>query len=85
MAQIVPRLECTPKEEKRIVTALKHYLAHKSKIVNVCAMEALAVFAEKNPSILNETIQVIEAQVKNGSPEVQTRGRKLLLRLSSQK
>ncbi len=48
MAQIVPRLECSPNEERKIIETLKKYLLHKSKIVRVSAMEALAEIAERN-------------------------------------
>ena len=81
MAQVAPRLECTANEENEIIEALKRYLLHKSKIVIVCAMESLAIFAERNSSILYEVIEIIKVQKENGSPAVQSRGRKLLQRL----
>jgi len=81
MAQVAPRLECTANEENEIIEVLKRYLLHKSKIVTVSAMESLAIFAERNSSILHEVIEIIKKQKKNGSPAVQSRGRKLLQRL----
>ena len=62
MAQIVPRLECSPNEERKIIETLKNYLLHKSKIVKVSAMEALAEIAEMNDKIMGEIIQIIKAQ-----------------------
>jgi len=81
MAQVAPRLDCTVNEENEIIEALKMYLLHKSKIVIVSAMESLAIFAERNSSILYEVIEIIKVQKENGSPAVQSRGRKLLQRL----
>ena len=81
MAQIAPRLACTKNEVNQIIKILKRYLSHKSKIVNVSAMESLAVFTQINSSILNEVIEIIKEQEKTGSPAVQSRGRKLLKRL----
>ncbi len=84
MAQIAPRLAYTVGEESQVVMILKHYLSHQSKIVRVSAMESLAIFAERNRSILNEVIEIIRIQVESGSPAVQSRGRKLLQRLERQ-
>jgi HEAT repeat protein len=84
MAQIAPRLEYTANEENLIIKALKSYLSHKSKIVRVSAIESLAIFAERNSSILNEVIDVIKNQIETGSPAVQVRGRKLLQRLEGE-
>jgi len=82
MAQIAPRLAYSPNEEKQIIKELKHYLTHKSKIVRVSAMESLVSIAERNPSILNEVIEIIKVQKATGSPAIQARGRKLLKRLN---
>jgi hypothetical protein len=38
----------------------------------------LAIFAERNPSIWNEVVGIIKVQMEQGSPAVQSRGRKLL-------
>jgi len=81
MAQIAPRLAYSPNEENEIIQALKRYLARKSKIVRVSAMESLANIAERNPSILNEVIEIIKVQKETGSPALQSRRRKLLQRL----
>lgn len=81
MAQITPRLKCNELEETEITNSLKKYLLHKSKIVQVSAMESLATIAERNDSILNEVIEIINQHKKSGSPAVQSRGRKLINRL----
>ncbi len=81
MAQIAPRLKCNESEENEIIKSLKKYLLYKSKIVQVSAMESLATIAERNDSILNEVIEIINERKNSGSPAVQSRGRKLLQRL----
>jgi len=83
MAQIVPRLECNANEESEIIEVLKRYMLHKSKIVIVSAMESLAVIAGRNRSILDEVIEIINAQMEKGSPAVCSRGRRLLQNLRS--
>jgi len=82
MAQIAPRLKCNKSEENEIIESLKSYLLHKSKIVQVSAMESLATIAERNNSILNEVIGIITKHKETGSPAIQSRGRKLLQRLT---
>lgn len=83
LAQIAPRLECTKSEGTRLIGLLKKLLSHKSKIVKVSAMDSLAIIAERNPSIWNEVVGIIKVQMEQGSPAVQSRGRKLLQRLES--
>ena len=81
MAQIAPRLVCNPSEEKKIIASLKSYLLHRSKIVQVSAMESLAAMAARDNSILNEVIELLAKHSEAGSPAVHARGRKLLKRL----
>jgi hypothetical protein len=82
IAQVLPRLEYTAEQEKEIIEILKRYLSHKSKIVNVNAMEALVDLAEKNQTIVKEVIDTIRLHVETGSPAIQARGRNLLKRLN---
>lgn len=56
MAQIAPRLKYNESQENEIIESLKSYLVHKSKIVQVSAMESLATIAERNTAILNEVV-----------------------------
>ncbi len=81
LAQITPRLDLTKSGERQVVALLKKLLSHKSKIVRVSAMDALASFAERNESLLKEVTEIIKAQMKEGSPAILSRGRKLLKRL----
>lgn len=81
MAQIAPRLECSPEQEGQLIELLKNLLKHKSKIVQVSAMDSLAVFAERIPKIRKDITGIIKAQMEHGSPAILSRGRKLLERL----
>ena len=81
MAQIAPRLICNESEENEIIESLKMCLLHKSKIVQVSAMESLATIAVRNDSMLGEVTDMIVKHMESGSPAVQSRGRKLLKRL----
>ncbi len=82
LAQIAPRLVCQPEERSRLVSLLKSLLAHKSRIVQVSAMEALTALAEASPALKDEVIQLVKAQMTLGAPSVVARGRKLLSRLT---
>jgi len=84
IAQIIPRLDYTPAQEKKIIAGLNKYLSHKSKIVRVCALEALTDLAQKNPMIVKEVIKKIRFHVKTGSPAIKARGRKILKRLNTE-
>ncbi len=81
MAQISPRLDLTKSEEKKIVELLKKLLSHKSKIVRVSAMDAMASFAERDEMIIDEVKKIIKAQMESGVPSILSRGCKLLQRL----
>ncbi len=81
LAQIAPRLACQPQERSRLLDLLKGLLSHKSKIVQVSAMEALTALAEETPALTGEVIRLVEAQMASGAPSVTARGRKLLQRL----
>ena len=60
------------------VALLWSYLDDKSRIVRTFAMQALADFAERNADLRPRVIEVLEEQVRTGSPAIKSRGRKLL-------
>ena len=83
IALLLPRLAATKEQEKAMLEILKDYLNHKSKIVNVNAMEGLAMLAIKNNLIKKEVIRIIKTKIRAGSPAIQARGRKLIKKLSA--
>jgi len=83
VAQIFPRLQTSGDERAAMVAILLDYLGDKSKIVKTFAMQALADLAEQDAGLRPEVIRVLEVQTRTGSPAMQSRGRKLLRRLTT--
>jgi uncharacterized protein (DUF2336 family) len=80
-AQIFPRLHLNQSETDLAIEHLKTYLQDDSRIVRTFAMDSLAQFAERDPSLDPWVVDLIEEMVEDGSPAMQARGRKLLARL----
>ena len=83
VAQMVPRLGLTEEELERVVEILEGYLRDKSRIVKTSSMQALADLAEQDSTLLLKAIELIEKHTRTGSPAMQSRGRKLLVKLRS--
>lgn len=81
VAQILPRLELSSKEQATAVQILLGYLDDESRIVKTFSMQALAEFAERDASLRAHVIELLEELVETGSPAMKSRGRKLLQRL----
>jgi HEAT repeat protein len=81
VAQMLPRLAWSDEERAACINLLLRYLEDKSKIVKTFAMQALADFAERDPALRPQVIGLLERLVQDGSPAMQSRGRKLLLEL----
>jgi hypothetical protein len=77
MAQMIPRLELTPKETAAATEIFFEYLEDKSKIVVTFAMQALADLAIKEADVSTRVIRAIEKLAQTGSPAIQSRGKKL--------
>jgi hypothetical protein len=80
-AQMVPRLKLTPKETATVTDIFFEYLNDKSKIVVTFAMQALSDLALKRVEASARVIRAIEKLSRTGSPAIQSRGKKLLLKL----
>jgi len=78
VAQIIPRLQLTPKERDHAVSILFDYLEDKSRIVKTFAMQALADLAQGDPRLRKRALPVIEFLTASGSPAMRARGRKLV-------
>lgn len=81
LAQMIPRLKLTHKETATVTDIFFDYLEDKSKIVVTFAMQALADFVLKEAIPSSRVIRTIEKLTRTGSPAIQSRGRKLLVRL----
>jgi hypothetical protein len=80
-AQLIPRLALSPEERSRAVSILEGYLSDKSSIVKTFAMQALADLAVQDAGLRGTIVPMLEALTQQGTPAMQSRGRKLLARL----
>ena len=81
LAQMAPRLPLTQTERLRAVSLLKDYLNDRSSIVKTFAMQALADLASADPALRPEIVELLEEAMRNGTPAMRARGRKLLAQL----
>jgi len=81
VAQMLPRLRCTPRELGVALAILHGYLADQSAIVRTMSMHALADFAARDPALCAEIMPLLEGLTRTGTPAMRRRGRKLLRRL----
>jgi len=81
VAQMLPRLKLTPREQKRAVDILMAWLGDSSSIVKTCSMQALADLAKCDDRLLRRVRPLIERLTQTGTPAMQSRGRKLLKQL----
>ena len=80
-AQMIPRLKLTSKETATVTDIFFEYLNDKSKIVVTFAMQALSDLALKRAEASARVLRAIEKLSRTGSPAIQSRGKKLLLKL----
>lgn len=77
-AQILPRLNLTKLEREKVYKLMHEYLNDKSSIVRTFAMQALTDIALQENKYINEVRRLIEDLMRNGSPAMKSRGKKLL-------
>jgi hypothetical protein len=80
-AQMLPRLNLTRAERKKVFALLLTYLDHPSRIVRTFAMQALADIARQDGSYTVVVRGLLKRLTKQGSPAMQARGRKLIAML----
>ena len=78
LAQMLPRIQWSAEDRKKVVETLFGYLADKSTIVKVMALQALSDLTRQDPSLTSTVVQAIHQESVAGRPAVQARGRKLL-------
>ncbi len=78
LAQMMPRLAMSAREQDGVVAELKRYLTADSRIVRVSALDALARIAAAHDRFRSEVQDIVMDQIKTGSPAVKARSRKLL-------
>jgi hypothetical protein len=78
LAQMIPRLPLGRHERVRATTALRGFLADGSSIVRTFALQALAELSRGNPEMEADVIHRLERALRNGTPAMKARSRKLL-------
>ena len=83
VAQMFSYIEISKIERNKIIKILLSYIeTDESKIVKTFSMQTLADLAEKDGQIKPKIINLIKGMIKNGSPAIISRGKKLLKQLN---
>jgi len=83
VAQMFSYIETSKIERNKIIKILLSYIVtDESKIVKTFSMQTLADLAEKDEQIKPRIINLIKGMIKNGSPAIISRGKKLLKQLN---
>jgi len=75
---MVPRLDLKPRERNSVQEILKRYLDDRSSIVKTFALQALFDLATRHPALRPEVIEILRESLRNGTPAMKARSRKLL-------
>jgi len=78
VAQLFSRFELTKADRRAVVLILAAYLEDKSRIVKTFSMQALADIAAQDKQLRPSIVRQLEKVTKEGSPAMQSRGKKLL-------
>lgn len=78
IAQILPRIALDPRERQQVVRVLEAYLDDESRIVQVCALQALWDLAASEPRQRRAVRRLVTRLAVAGSPAVRARARRLL-------
>jgi hypothetical protein len=78
VAQMLCRVPWNPKERARAVEVLLGYLRDKSRIVVTFALQALSDLAKNDKNLRAMVTGLLEEAVRNGSPAVRSRAKRLL-------
>jgi hypothetical protein len=81
LAAMIPRLSLSRTERAMAVTAMNGYLEDRSSIVKTSALQALADLAEDDAALRSTVIDLLRASIREGTPAMKARSRKLLPRL----
>jgi hypothetical protein len=78
MAQMLPRLQLSAVERRRIVALLFEYLDDTSRIVKTWSMQALFEMSEGDSKLRSRVMPILREAVRNGSAAERSRAKKLL-------
>jgi hypothetical protein len=83
LAALVPRLPLSRRQRYLAASSLRFYLQDQSSIVKTCALQALADLAEDEPTMRPEVKKLLCQSLRNGTPAMKARSRRLLRQLDS--
>ncbi len=82
ICKIIPRLELNKNEIDHAFILFKKFLEDTSSIVRTFAIQGLFDLARLNKNLLPEAKTIINSCLKNGSPAMKSRAKKLISRIS---
>jgi len=83
LAALVPRLPLSRRQRCLAASSLRCYLQDRSSIVKTCALQALADLAKDDSTMRPEVKKLLCQSLRNGTPAMKARSRKLLRQLDS--
>lgn len=81
LAVMVPRLSLTARERQIAASLLMHYLQDRSSIAKTFALQGLVDLAKVDPGIRLKVIELLHEAIRNGTPAMKARSRKLIKKL----
>jgi hypothetical protein len=85
LAQMLPRLELTAKEQRRAARIMAKYLESESSIVKTCALQALVELSGNSAGLRARAEKLLLDASRKGTPAMRARARKLLALLRHQR
>jgi hypothetical protein len=83
LAFLVPRLDLSAEEARRVAVSLRTYLDDQGSIVKTAAMHGLTVLTRHDPKLLPEVLDMLRILSRSGTPAMRARGRILLKKLET--
>jgi hypothetical protein len=84
LAVMIPRLQLTDSDCRRVTKILQFYLEDQSSIVKTSAMQGLADLSKQFAWLRPTVIDLVRSLSRTGTPAMRARGRKLLQELQCQ-
>ena len=75
---MLPRLELTAAECRRVAAVLKGWLGDRSSIVKTAALQGMADLTRQDPAMTTEVVDLLRLCGRSGTPAMRARSRILL-------
>ncbi len=82
LASTIGRLPLTAPEARTAASLLRGWLDDKSSIVKTASMQGLADLARRDPSFMDEALDMLRILSRSGTPAMRARGRILLQQMN---